>query len=609
MLWLAGQSFQLAPRAALGWIALSLLSAGLVPVQLLTTKRLIDTLDAHLKAPPVDSSVTALLVVLGVALVLRNLLDSSIPWLQAIVREEVGTSLQARVFVKATRLDLAEFEHEAYHDRITRLLDQVETRPVQVLGRLIGIVSAIPRTAGYAIALALLSPAVLLFTLLTWSLTIARHYRSGQKEHQHRKGLTRTRRLSNYYGMLVTYRDFAKEIRLYGLADYTIGRWRELFWQARNSERRFQIRNNIRDRSSIVLSQVLTLGGLWWFISAQTESAQRVAVLPGPQVAGLATAGAFALLFQSYAGLGNELFALAGDLKRVGDDSGYASELRAFLAAADETDPHASDEVVRTRSGPLLTFPQPMRIGICFEDVWFTYPGADQPALRGVSLTIRPGEKLAIVGVNGAGKSTLTKLLLGLYRPDHGRITIDGVDIQEIEPTSLRSAMSAVLQHFVRYQRTLRENVGISQPSRLGDVERLNEAVRKAGASPIVDRLPHGYDTLLGPDIGGTELSGGEWQRIALARGFFRDAQVLILDEPTAALDPIAELDVFERFVELARDRTALLISHRLGMARLADRLIVIANGRVVEEGTHEELLGKGGEYAELFRAQARWYQ
>jgi ABC-type multidrug transport system fused ATPase/permease subunit len=225
-----------------------------------------------------------------------------------------------------------------------------------------------------------------------------------------------------------------------------------------------------------------------------------------------------------------------------------------------------------------------------------------------VSLEIGVGETVALVGENGAGKTTLVKLLLGLYRPDAGRITFDGVDAREIDPATLRRAASAVFQQFVRYQLTFHENVAIADPERLDDLERLRRAVASGGAGDILKELPDECNTLLGPDVGGVDLSGGQWQRVALARAFFREAEVLVLDEPTAALDPLAELAVFERFAALAEGRTAVLISHRLGMARLADRVLVLRDARLVEEGTHEALVRAGGEYATLFGAQARWY-
>ncbi len=347
-----------------------------------------------------------------------------------------------------------------------------------------------------------------------------------------------------------------------------------------------------------------------------------------------ASAGTYAILFQSLLGILTTIFGLGEAIKVLGEGSGYASEFRTFtnlpaeeVAAGPlsvgrrgenaEAAPRNGQTGRATRdaaeegepvSAPLRPFPRPLRSGIRFEDVWFTYPGSDRPALAGLSFDIAAGESVALVGENGAGKTTLVKLLLGLYAPDRGRILYDGVDARVIDPRSLRGAASAAFQGFVRYGLTFAENVGLGQPERMGDRRRLEAAVARARAHDVLRALPDGYDTLLGADVGGVDLSGGQWQRVALARGFFRDAELLVLDEPTAALDPHAELAVFERFAELARGRTAVLVSHRLGMARLADRVIVLSGGRVAEAGTHQELLDSGGEYAAMFRAQARWY-
>jgi ATP-binding cassette, subfamily B, bacterial len=363
--------------------------------------------------------------------------------------------------------------------------------------------------------------------------------------------------------------------------------------------------------------------GLWWVIAAGLLRA--------------ASAGSFALLFQSIEGLMHISFNLSGTLRALGEQSGYAGAFRAFLRLPEADEGRWRAERDRGRGdeekpGPIPSSPRPpsstvstaaLRASaspaplissspgppsIAFEEVWFTYPGSDRPALAGVSFTLGARETVALVGENGAGKTTIVKLLLGLYQPDAGRVMLDGVDVQAIGPSELRATMSAVFQQFVRYPLNVAENVGIGQPERMHDRRRLAAAVAQAGASEIMARLPDGDATLLGPDVGGVDLSGGQWQRVALARGFFREAQVLVLDEPTAALDPLAELAIFERFADLAAGKTALLISHRLGMARLADRVLVLAQGRLVEQGPHDTLVAAGGEYATLFGAQARWY-
>jgi ABC-type multidrug transport system fused ATPase/permease subunit len=286
---------------------------------------------------------------------------------------------------------------------------------------------------------------------------------------------------------------------------------------------------------------------------------------------------------------------LGQPIQALGQASGFATDLRGFLALPEETD---------NRHGTLTDSPTAGEIR--FERVTFTYPGSSRPVIDDVSLTIRAGETIALVGENGAGKTTLVKLMLGLYTPDRGRVLLDGVDIATLDPGQLRQRLSGVFQHFVRYPLSAAENVTLGA---IADLGRVHKALELAGIHETVGRLPDGPDTVLSPDLGGVDLSGGQWQRIAIARAGLRDASVLCLDEPTAALDPLAEVAIYKRFAELSRDRTTILVSHRLGMARLADRIVVLEHGRVIEQGTHDSLVTRRGtEYGRMWNAQARWY-
>ena len=253
--------------------------------------------------------------------------------------------------------------------------------------------------------------------------------------------------------------------------------------------------------------------------------------------------------------------------------------------------------------------PDPWCGNIVFDNVTFRYPGAEVPALRGVSFELRAGQTLAVVGRNGAGKSTLVKLVCRLYDPTEGRILLDGVDLRDLDPDELRARISATFQDFVTYQATAAENIALGDVSAIEDRPRTERAAMDGGAHDLIMGLPNGYDTPLGKWFDrGAELSGGEWQKIALSRAFMRDAQILVFDEPTSALDPISERELFARLHELARGRTTVYVSHRFSTVRQADRILLISDGKVAEEGTHNELLARDGEYAELFLAQASAY-
>jgi ATP-binding cassette subfamily B protein len=287
-------------------------------------------------------------------------------------------------------------------------------------------------------------------------------------------------------------------------------------------------------------------------------------------------------------------------LSQVFEQSLYLSDLFTFF----DVEPRVTS---RPGARPV---PVPIREGFEFQDVGFRYPGSDRWAVRHLTFTFAPEERIALVGENGAGKTTLVKLLARLYDPDEGRVLLDGVDLRDYDLASLRRNIGVIFQDFVRYDFVLKENIGVSQVEALDDDVRVREAARRSLADSVATRLEKGYDQMLGRRFdGGVELSGGEWQKVALGRAYMRDAQVLILDEPTASLDARAEYEVFLRFAELTKGRMAVLISHRFSTVRMADRILVLQGGELIDQGTHAELVARGGLYAELFSLQAAGYR
>ncbi len=396
-----------------------------------------------------------------------------------------------------------------------------------------------------------------------------------------------------YWAAQLSSRETAPELRLFGLAPVLLARWRrafERFLSAATAARRRVA------RATLATSALQEAVG-WVVILALLLFALQGTVSIGSLVALLYGLSRFRSLTDS----------LSWGAYRLVEQVSRLAHLREFLAL----EPEPQLRHARANGVPSL------REGVRFHNVRFTYPGADRPTLADVTLALRPQERVALVGENGAGKTTLVRLLLGLYRPDAGHITVDGTDLTNLDPAQWRRRATAIFQDFMRYPTSVAENIGYADVALL-DTDavpatsvhpRIVAAAEQSGAATFVAYLPAGYATPLGKEFeAGVELSAGQWQRLAIARAYLRDAQIVVLDEPTAALDPRAEVAVYRQFREAAAGRCAVFISHRLGSARLADRIIVLREGRVIEEGGHEALLARGGEYARMCRLQASWY-
>jgi ABC-type multidrug transport system fused ATPase/permease subunit len=426
-------------------------------------------------------------------------------------------------------------------------------------------------------------------------------FRSGDQMWTMLSDQTRDRRLAAYYADRMTERQAAKEIRLFGLQPHLLERWSRHYLATRDELRRKRFRLSMKTFSLIATSSAFTLVGLiWLFFGADLQlSPQEITIL-----------------MSSFLTLPNWVFSFAENAAALGQFSGVASDTRAFL---ERPVPFAGEPLAPSPSRSQASMAS-TKGALNARNLRFSYPGSGRNIIDDVSLMIPAGQRVAIVGENGAGKTTLLKLLLGLYAPDSGTVELDGTPLRDIPLIERRHRLSAVFQQFTKYPLMLEENITLSSApggatgSGAGTPEDsirerdIDGVLTMAGMEAYVRDLPHGVSTMLSPDLGGVDLSGGQWQRLAIARAGFRNADVLALDEPTAALDPMAEVDIFRRFAQLAEGRTTLLVSHRLGMARLADRIIVIDNGRVIEDGTHDQLRAGNGRYARMWEMQARWY-
>lgn len=557
------------------------LAQGLVPAALLLMlKSAVDGVTAGLD----PAAFVRILLSLAGLLLLKEVTGTLFPVTNNRLANLLGPAVQEQVLTKAASLSLAQFDQSETHDLIERASQDHGARTAAVWNRLLWALQLALRALSAAALIAVVSP-VLAGLAFAGAMPLAwANMRYGQRFFQLGRSQTEARRLTQYVTGLLCDRQAATEVRAFQLLPFFLERWRRLFDRQKDE----QLQAHWTGAREGLLAELISAG-----IYALTLGLFIRTALSGALGAGdlVALTSAFFLLLQSAP-------AALSVASQVWDQALPLADLRRFLDLPE-------GEGDRAAGHP---FPGPLTGPIRFEEVSFHYPGQDRPVLDRISLELWPGEKLALVGANGAGKSTLIKLLLGLYQPTAGRITVGGVDLAAIAPSSLRTSVSCVFQDFARLEMTLQENVAAGRPGATdGEIA---AACTAAGCAALAQSLPQRYETMLGKGFsGGHELSGGQWQRVALARAFVRESQLLILDEPTAALDARAELELFGKFLELVRGKTALLISHRLGAARLADRVVVLADGRILETGTHQQLMAADGLYAQFFQLQSQWYE
>jgi ATP-binding cassette subfamily B protein len=592
----AGVFWHASAPLTLGLLGLGLAS-GLTPLlQMWATAHLIDALtrvgqpDRVAAGAPSLSPLAILIPVLAPivtligALVITNLVNAVTPLLTTHLNERVSQTLEQHVYEKALALPLTAFESPDYYDQLERARGRAGAGTVGALDVSRQLLSGVVGMLGIAGVIAQINwPLTLLLLLGSVPVVLVSAWQSHEFTRINYRQSPSKRRLA-YWRDLSTKRGPAAELRLFGLAPYLLERWQCL--QEEMLQELFTARRR-HTRSLLAVTWGTNL-------------------LSGLVIAGIVTAAARGAI--SAGVLVAAIYALRQFEERRGDLAWQIEALHQFYTDFRYVVEFMTGSAEERATG--APAPLPLQQGITFEDVTFTYPGTDEPALSRVNLHLEPGERLALVGENGAGKSTLARLLLGLYEPTEGRILVDGIDLREIAPSSWRAQAAAVFQNFVQYQLTARENIGFGDDRFLHDKDRIVAAARQSSAHELVQQLPSGYETLFGKGFeGAAELSIGQWQKLALARAYLRDAQVLVLDEPAASLDALAEREVYRQFSEVSEGKTVLLISHRLGSARLADRIIFLERGRIVEVGRHEELIATGGLYAQMYELQAEWYR
>ncbi len=528
----------------------------------------------------------ALLIALELGLaVLSDLLARAVSLIDSLLGEKFTNASSIRMMEHAATLDLEDFEDAELQDRIERARRQTTGR-MALMGQLFGQAQDVITIITFSAGLVVYAP--WLMALLHVALIPAFLGEAHFNAQSYALAYSRTpeRRELDYVRMTGASVETAKEVKIFGLNDFLIERYRRLAEDFYRDNRALAIR---RAGWGGVLTSLGTLG----YYTAY-------AVIAWQTLIGVFTIGDLTFLAGSFRRLRNLLEGLLIGFSQTAGQALYLDDLFSFF----EIEPE-----IRSPDDP-RPFPSPIQEGFVFEEVGFRYPGAENWAVRRLSFTLHAGEVLALVGENGAGKTTLVKLLARLYDPDEGRILLDGHDLREYSLEELRANLGVIFQDFMRYHLTASENIAIGRIDARDDRARIQQAAERSLASDVIDKLPGGYDQMIGKRFkSGVELSGGEWQKIAIARAYMRDAQVLILDEPTAALDARAEFLVFQRFKELSAGKTAVLISHRFSSVRMADRILVLADGEVEASGTHEELLSGGGRYAELFELQAAGYR
>ena len=592
-------SFRLLPALRLVWqssrgwtmarVGLTLMQGILPLISIYLAKLVVDTVAVGLTAADKEMAFERVLLFLGLAgaiTIITTFCNACTELVNTAHAQRVTDFMQGIIHDKSIEADLAYYENARYYDALQRAQKEAPYRPPQILNRLAMVGQngvLLVAMVGLLLSLHWGMVGILVVASIPAMLVRVRYSRIMYRW-QHRK--TPMERQSAYLGWMLTTDQFAKEIRLFDLGSFFSQ------WYLRLRKQIYRERVALTTKQSIANFLAQSLAGLlvfaiYVFIIYQT-------------IQGVLNLGDLVLYYQA---LNKSQTALKGLLKGVSglyEDNLFLANLYDFLDLK---------PTIISPSNP-LPVPQPMQRGIVFENVSFQYPTTSRTALKNINLTVKPGETIALVGENGSGKTTLIKLLCRLYEPTEGSISIDGINVDRFDISELRQQISVIFQDYAKYHLSARDNIWLGNVDLEREDEEILAAARRSGADDVIQRLPQEYETLLGKLFeNGEELSIGQWQKIALARAFLRNSQAIVLDEPTSAMDPKAEYEVFNKFRQLIQDQAAILITHRLSTVKMADRIYVMDSGSIIESGTHDELMELGGTYARLFETQAQNYR
>jgi len=574
------------PSSLIRYSLLGMLSAAMPPISVYLGASLVNRIaEARLHSLQF-TDMLPILIGLWIATGLQRAIGAYMGYGRNLFVRRVQLEAERRLLAQASKVDIGHFDNSDWQDRLARAKRDISWRPGDLTWSVLGLSSNIVTIVLMATILASLHYVLVILALAAAVLSLALERRVTSRLYEFFYKETTEEREREYFGDLLVQPRTTKEIRAYVLADYLLGRHRKLSEDLfRQREQMYQSGTRISMLSGLVTGTALALAYVFVAIRG---------------AAGTIDPGGVVLVIGAFTSVSATLGNISSTFVAVDQHTTFLDDYFSFLAI---------DPLVPVPATPRSVPPGPID-GIEFDDVTFSYPGGTEPAVEGLSLRIRGGELIALVGENGAGKSTLVKLLLRFYDVDRGAVRVGGVDLRDLDPDELRSRIGVLFQDYASYELSVRENVAMGRPGGAIDDDRVTEALRDSRSEWLVKKMPNGLNSRVGRLFeGGHDLSGGEWQRLALARIMYRDADIWILDEPTSSLDPEAEAGIFAELKENLKGRIGIVISHRFSTVRIADRIAVIVDGRVTELGTHEELLRADGRYAQLFELQAAGYR